>query len=80
MQKIKMLAKKCAQAVKDLPFFAFSVNRSNPKKQNYAWRNFERSLHGFYNTEDAKNSLRLISIPRHKSQVVPPLNSTEKVV
>ena len=52
MQKIKMIAQKMGpwQAVKVLPFFTFSANRRDRRKQNFDRRDFERSLLGFYST------------------------------
>ena len=37
-------------SLKVLPFFAFSANRRDRRKQNFALRDFERSPLGFYNT------------------------------
>ena len=53
-------------SLKVLPFFAFSANRRDRRKQNFALRDFERSPLGFYNTQDPKIGLKMTGMPRHK--------------
>ena len=68
MQKIKMVAQKMCpwQAIKVLHFFAFSANRRDRRKQNFARRDFEHLPLGFYNTKGAKIGLKMTGMPRHK--------------
>ena len=55
------------QAVKILPFFTFSANHPDRRKQGFAQRNFDRLPLGFYSTTDAKIGLKLTVIPRYEN-------------